>query len=76
MKSSSARVPRTGFDQSSRLAEPRGVKRTDLHSRIIRLEPVPGKNRDGREAARNLRGAGVAEGVIMKIGDWRKRSVF
>ena len=29
-----------------------------------------------RTAARNLRRAGVAEGVIMKIGDWRTRSVF
>jgi integrase len=29
-----------------------------------------------RTAARNLRNAGVAEGVIMKIGGWRTRSVF
>lgn len=29
-----------------------------------------------RTAARNLRKAGVAEGVIMKIGGWRTRSVF
>ena len=29
-----------------------------------------------RTAARNLRKAGVAEGVIMKIGGWRSRSVF
>jgi hypothetical protein len=29
-----------------------------------------------RTAARNLRGAGVAENVIMKIGGWRTRSVF
>jgi integrase len=29
-----------------------------------------------RTAARNLRRAGVAEGVIMKIGGWRARSVF
>ena len=29
-----------------------------------------------RMAARNLRKAGVAEGVIMKIGGWRSRSVF
>jgi len=29
-----------------------------------------------RTAARNLRRSGVAEGVIMKIGGWRTRSVF
>lgn len=29
-----------------------------------------------RTAARNLRRAGVAEGVIMRIGGWRTRSVF
>jgi integrase len=29
-----------------------------------------------RTAARNLRKAGFAEGVIMKIGGWRTRSVF
>jgi integrase len=29
-----------------------------------------------RTAARNLRRVGVAEGVIMKIGGWRTRSVF
>ena len=29
-----------------------------------------------RTAARKLRRAGVAEGVIMKIGGWRTRSVF
>lgn len=29
-----------------------------------------------RTAARDLRRAGVAEGVIMKIGGWRTRSVF
>jgi len=29
-----------------------------------------------RTGARNLRKAGVAEGIIMKIGDWRTLSVF
>src|SRR5262249_2142037 len=29
-----------------------------------------------RTGARNLRRAGVAEGIIMKIGGWRTRSVF
>jgi integrase len=29
-----------------------------------------------RTAARNLRRAGVADGIIMKIGGWRTRSVF
>jgi hypothetical protein len=29
-----------------------------------------------RTGACNLRRAGVAEGIIMKIGDWRTRSVF
>lgn len=29
-----------------------------------------------RTGARNLRRAGVAEGIIMKIGAWRTRSVF
>lgn len=29
-----------------------------------------------RTAARNLRNRGISEGVIMKIGGWRTRSVF
>ena len=29
-----------------------------------------------RTAARNLRRAGVAEGVIQRIGGWKTRSVF
>ena len=29
-----------------------------------------------RIAARNLRPAGIAEGVIMKTGGWRTRNVF
>ncbi len=29
-----------------------------------------------RTGARNLRRAGVAEGIVMKIGGWRTRSVF
>lgn len=29
-----------------------------------------------RTGARNLRREGVAEGIIMRIGDWRTRSVF
>jgi hypothetical protein len=28
-----------------------------------------------RTAARNLRRAGIAEGIIMKIGGWRTRNV-
>jgi len=29
-----------------------------------------------RTAARNLRNSGVAEGVVMKIGGWKTRSIF
>ena len=30
----------------------------------------------GRTAARNLRRAGIAEGVIQRIGGWKTRTVF
>jgi hypothetical protein len=33
-------------------------------------------SRFAENRARNLRRAGVAEGIIMKIGSWRTRSVF